>query len=234
LERGQGSTESTVNPKRDHPVQYRVTAGLLNIRNGASTRDAVLGQLRKNQVIDALEESPDGRWVKTAFQDREGWVSKKHLKILPYLPGSDEDFAWMSVAEKEIGIIEIPGRLSHPRVLEYLSATDVRSIARTSDETDWCSAFVNWCLSKAGYEGTGSALARSWLDWGQKIDTPRKGCIVIFSRGRRFGHVGFYIGETDTEIIVLGGNQNNPETNISGVNLKYYPKSRLLGYRIPG
>ncbi len=213
---------------------YRVTANFLNVRNGASTRDAILGNLKKNDVVEAVEESPDGRWVRATINGREGWVSKKYLKKMPHLPGPQEDFAWMKIAEVEKGIIEIPGKASHPRVLQYLAATDLNSRARLRDETDWCSAFVNWCLTEAGYEGTRSALARSWLDWGQKIDSPRKGCIVIFSRGFRYGHVGFYVAETETDILVLGGNQQNPATKISEVSERLYPKSRLLGYRIPG
>jgi len=45
--------------------------------------------------------------------------------------------------------------------------------------------------------------------------------------------VGFYLDETETHIKVLGGNQQNPETEIIEVSEKYYPKSELLGYRIP-
>jgi hypothetical protein len=45
--------------------------------------------------------------------------------------------------------------------------------------------------------------------------------------------VGFYLEETDTHIKVLGGNQQNMETKLFEVSEKYYPKSELLGYRIP-
>jgi len=91
-------------------------------------------------------------------------------------------------------------------------------------------------VEKAGYVGTKSALSTSWLKWGRKIDTPIKGCIAIFSRDGG-GHVGFYIDETPTlsenYIRILGGNQEHMETDIGAVNLKYYLKSKLLGYRVP-
>jgi hypothetical protein len=71
------------------------------------------------------------------------------------------------------------------------------------------------------------------LSWGQAIQTPRRGCIVVFQREKKFGHVGFYLEETDTEIKVLGGNQQNLQTRMFEVSEKYYPRSELLGYRIP-
>jgi uncharacterized protein (TIGR02594 family) len=128
----------------------------------------------------------------------------------------------------------VPGSGNNPRVLEYLQSTTNLSRSATSrDETPWCSAFVNWCLRQAGYERTKNALARSWLSWGQPIDTPRRGCIVVFQREKKFGHVGFYLEETEAHIKVLGGNQQDLETRIFEVSKKYYPRSELLGYRIP-
>ena len=119
-------------------------------------------------------------------------------------------------------------------MLEYLQATsNLGSAARSRDETPWCSAFVNWCVKQAGLVGTKSALARSWLNWGEPLSTPRRGCIAVFERERIFGHVGFYLEETDTQIKVLGGNQQDPQTGVYQVGEKFYPKSALLGYRQP-
>ena len=47
---------------------------------------------------------------------------------------------------------------------------------------------------------------------------------MIFTRDGG-GHVAFYVGETATQIKVLGGNQSN------SVSVANYPKSRLLGFR---
>lgn len=95
----------------------------------------------------------------------------------------------------------------------------------------WCAAFANAILSQAGYEGTGSLLARSFLGYGIPTTYPAEGDIAVFSRGRNqvAGHVGFYVGEETVEgvkyIKVLGGNQRK------GVSVAYYPAGRLLGYR---
>lgn len=97
--------------------------------------------------------------------------------------------------------------------------------------TAWCAAFVNGVLGASGSKGTGKLNARSFLSWGQPVDEPQQGDVVVFSRGNSSwqGHVGFYMGTEvrngETYIKVLGGNQSNK------VKESYYPASRLLGYR---
>jgi uncharacterized protein (TIGR02594 family) len=96
----------------------------------------------------------------------------------------------------------------------------------------WCADFVNASLSKAGHAGTGSGLARSFLNYGQKVDKPEVGDIVVLTRGDPkswTGHVGFYEGtDPDGRIRVLGGNQSNAVTSAA------YAPDRVLGYRRPG
>ena len=56
---------------------------------------------------------------------------------------------------------------------------------------------------------------------------------MVFSREVKFGHVGFYLSETESEIKVLGGNQQDAVTQVFQVSEKFYPKANLLGYRLP-
>ena len=213
--------------------KYRSTANL-NIREAPAATSKILGRLAIDDVIEKVGESEDGKWVRFLFNGLEGWSSKRYMAKVPYIPPPGEDFPWMIIAQQEMGVNEIPGSGNNPRVLQYLrSTTNLNRSATSKDETPWCSAFVNWCLEQSGNERTKNALARSWLGWGQAVDTPRRGCIVVFQREKKFGHVGFYLEETETHIKVLGGNQQNPETKIFEVSEKYYPKSELLGYRIP-
>lgn len=136
---------------------------------------------------------------------------------------SVDNSPWLTIARKEVGIKEyLPG--DNPRIIEYHKAT---KLAAVTDEVPWCSAFVCWCLEKSGHESTHSASARSFLKWGVALEKPEIGCIVIFDRGNGMGHVGFYMGEEDRGIFVLGGNQSNC------VNISMYNKSKLLGYRWP-
>ena len=140
----------------------------------------------------------------------------------------DKPAPWYQIARGEmaLGIKERKGDPDHPKIIEY---HDTTSLHAKDDETPWCSSFVNWCIEKAGIMGTKSARARSWLGWGEAIEEPRHGCVVVFSRppSPTAGHVGFYIAETPTHVDVLGGNQSNQ------VNIASYPKDRVLGYRWP-
>ncbi len=134
---------------------------------------------------------------------------------------------WVDVAKAEIGVKEVAGSKHNPRIVEYHQTTSLKA---KDDETAWCSSFANWVMKQAGETGTNSAAARSWLNWGKKIDKPVPGAIVVFWRGSPTGtqgHVGFYMGEEGNNILVLGGNQSN------GVNISKYSKSQLLGYRMP-
>jgi uncharacterized protein (TIGR02594 family) len=222
----------------DNSEKYRVTTAALNVREMPSNTSKIVGCLTKNQRVEKLDISSDGNWIQHKTAGLQGWSSKKYLEKLVPLPGSGESFPWMPIAEAEKGVIEIPGSENNPRVLEYLnSVTNIGPTWRSRDETPWCSAFVNWCMEKAGYTGTKSALSTSWLRWGQSISKPVKGCLVIFLRENGGGHVGFYVDETVTStatyIKVLSGNQEHADTDIGEVNEKHYLKSKLLGYRLP-
>jgi uncharacterized protein (TIGR02594 family) len=208
-------------------IEYRVTAHSLNVREEPRLRSRIIGALYMDEIVQGISVSGDEYWYKIrTTTGLEGWSSHKFL-VLYDGDIVDEEFSWMPVALQEIGIKEYVGAADNPRIVEYLSSTTLDSEERSNDETPWCSAFVNWCLVKAGYEGTDSAWAKSWLAWGKELDAPRRGCLTLFSRNEG-GHVAFFVGESSSGIDVLGGTQSN------AVKISSYPKSRLLGYRIPG
>jgi uncharacterized protein (TIGR02594 family) len=99
-------------------------------------------------------------------------------------------------------------------------------------EKAWCAAAVNSSLAQSGYRGTGSDMARSFLNWGEATDAPKVGDLAVFSRGDPkgpYGHVGYFQGYDEKgNIKVLGGNQGG------GVNVSSFPKDRLLGFRSVG
>lgn len=141
---------------------------------------------------------------------------------LPTLP------PWYIAARKELGVKEIAGTKHNPRILEYHKSCRGGDVL--DDETPWCSSFANFIMLKAGLMGSGKRNARSWLTWGQELQKPVPGCIVVFWRDSpksAKGHVGFYVGGQGGEILVLGGNQGN------AVSVTTYPRARLLGYRWP-
>lgn len=102
--------------------------------------------------------------------------------------------------------------------------------------TEWCAAFLNSILNHHGIPGSETVsdhplMARSFLEWGQSVDTPQRGDIMVFRRGNNGweGHVAIYIDTIEkngrTYYRILGGNQNNE------VNVSDYPASLLIDIR---
>ncbi len=133
---------------------------------------------------------------------------------------------WLTIAFAEKRVREIPGDASNPRIIEYDTATTLKA---KSDEIAWCSAFVCWCLEKAGFPSTKSSAARSFVNYGVSVEDPIPGCIVVLSRGTNpaQGHVGFFLSQDDEHVFIYGGNQDDM------VCVEAFEKARVLGYRMP-
>lgn len=134
---------------------------------------------------------------------------------------------WLAVARAEMGVASYPAGQSNPRITEYHHGTNIRGY---DDKASWCSSFVNWTLAQVGIAGTGSALARSWLEWGVALEQPRPGCIAVLYRDDPAswkGHVGFYLRADAQHIHLLGGNQ------LEQVREHFYPLDSVLAYRWP-
>ena len=134
----------------------------------------------------------------------------------------------INIALSQYGVTEIVGYQHNPIVLNYFKEIGHTWVA--TDETAWCSSFVNWVALKAKVERSHKLTARSWLNVGAEIKEPKLNNLVIFWRHKKSswkGHVGFFISYSEDKkyIYVLGGNQNNQ------VNIKKYPVYRLLGFR---
>lgn len=100
----------------------------------------------------------------------------------------------------------------------------------------WCAIFANAKLETAGVKGTRSPASQSFAHSPDflKLDAPALGAIVVFWRGSKgsgLGHIGFYRGERDNYIWVLGGNEGDM------VQIEALPKSSssfgLVGYYWP-
>lgn len=207
---------------------FQVIADRLNLRAEPRLTGSILQTLQKGEELTFLSASGDGYWFKVETNDDvTGWVSQKYLRATAHqeLLKPDEEFPWMTFAFAELGTKEFNGDADNPRIVQYLNTTSLSRSVAAQDETPWCSAFVNWCVESAGIAGTDSAWARNWLHWGKPLSSPRRGCIVVFSRNQA-GHVGFYLGKQGKNLKVLGGNQGD------AVTIASYPAERVLGYRI--
>lgn len=139
---------------------------------------------------------------------------------------------YYEVAIGEVGVREVPGTGSNPRIDEYLMTCGM-----SDDATPWCAAFVGWALNNGGNKGTGSANARSYERWGVAAHTSavspadiQVGDVIVLRRGTKEwqGHVGFFAGAgRDGYIRLLGGNQGD------SVSIAEFPISSIRAVRRP-
>ena len=151
-------------------------------------------------------------------------------KVYPRFAQPD-DPEWLQTAFDEVGTKEIKGFAHTPRIVQYHACT---GLGATDDETPWCSSFMCFIMKQSGIQSTRSAASLSWLRWGKVLDTPVRGCIVIFERADKSGkiipnrgHVGLWLSEDEHVVHVLGGNQRDQ------VGINRYRRDRVIGYRWP-
>lgn len=133
----------------------------------------------------------------------------------------------LQTALSQYGVKELVGKKNNPQILKYFKASGLDP-EKLNDETAWCSAFANWVAKESGYQYSKQLTARSWLNVGTSTQNPQPGDVVVFWRESKDswkGHVGFFVRETKRYVYVIGGNQKNQ------VNIKAFPKTRILDYR---
>jgi len=134
-------------------------------------------------------------------------------------------------ASEEIGVKEISGPASNPRIEEYFDAASSSGSSPFKDDIPWCAAAVAFVLKKCGMQHTSSLMALSYKVWGKSVLKSgwAPGDIVVFERGAigsGSGHVTFLLKiNEDGSLVCLGGNQND-EFCIS-----VYSPSRLVDIR---
>jgi len=90
----------------------------------------------------------------------------------------------------------------------------------------WCGRFMNWALARAGYRGTGSDLALSFLRLPRT--SPHVGAIAVLGRGGHSGHVGIVSGfDAAGNPVIISGNHGHR------VGRGVYSRRRVLAYVSP-
>jgi uncharacterized protein (TIGR02594 family) len=177
--------------------------------------------------LDKLGHSPgiiDGKWGVRTARALKQLLSANGRSAALALPGP---LPWITEAKTTLGRHEARDR---NWLMDWLKR-DGRSLGDPS-KNPWCGDFVETCIRMAlpdepllGALGTNPYWARNWLLFGQAVQ-PVTGAVLIFERGSG-GHVGFAVGQDDTHLYVLGGNQSD------AVTIARIAKSRLLGARWP-
>lgn len=129
-------------------------------------------------------------------------------------------------AVKLYGIYEWRGSDNNPVILDWAKEVGRKvGMAYNADSIPWCGLFCGVVALRAGFDIPDIAVrAKAWLDFGVEVDTPVLGDVLVFDR-KGGGHVGFYVGEDDDTLHVLGGNQSDQ------VNIRRMKRDRLVGVR---
>ena len=97
----------------------------------------------------------------------------------------------------------------------------------------WCGDWAETCIEKAlpdepwpGPVGTNPFFAQNWSSFGVAT-APTRGAAVAFRWSASAGHVGFLIGQSGANYVILGGNQGNR------VSIAEFPKSAAIATRWP-
>lgn len=141
----------------------------------------------------------------------------------------------LDLAERFVGMREVPGSLHNPAVLAMLRLDQSWPQA---DEVPWCGAFANWIAWLLELPRSRDLRARSWLRVGDeiKLTQARAGFdVVIFKRGKAPqpgpdviaapGHVAFFERAGGGRVHVIGGNQGDAVTRAA------FPIGDVLGVR---
>ncbi len=147
---------------------------------------------------------------------------------------------WLITARILTGTDEAPGSLDNPTIMGWKNVIARQFPEMASyvqgyehDSIPWCGYFAAYCLASNGVRPPFGASdtqrflwAASYSGWGTKLDTPRLGCVCVFTRNGG-GHVGFYESDVGDYIFVTGGNQSDT------VSTTRMAKSQLTGYFWP-
>jgi uncharacterized protein (TIGR02594 family) len=132
---------------------------------------------------------------------------------------------YLSLARSHLGLKELTGNNDHPLILSAWVKLNAKWLYKEA----WCGLGVGYCLDAYDYAIPKEFYrAKEWLEWGERLDKPCLGCVVILDRPGGGGHVGFPIGfDYAGRLRVIGANQNNQ------VSVATFDTKRVLGYRMP-
>jgi uncharacterized protein (TIGR02594 family) len=126
------------------------------------------------------------------------------------------------------GTMEMPGAKNNPVIVNWAKETQTKDDNwYGADSIPWCGLFMAVVAQRSGWKVPSLPLAAlSWFRFGKATDTAMLGDVLVFTR-RGGGHVGLYVGESDTTYYVLGGNQSDK------VCISELSKTRIHAIRRP-
>jgi uncharacterized protein (TIGR02594 family) len=131
---------------------------------------------------------------------------------------------WVTLGRKDIGFHEVGDNQGIEQFIQQAKCGQLGD--------PWCAIWANAKLEQSGIGGTRSASSQSFRHSPNfvALQRPAIGALAVFWRNSRtsgLGHIGFYMGETPTQILVLGGNESD------AVRQQFETRNQLIGYWWP-
>jgi uncharacterized protein (TIGR02594 family) len=132
--------------------------------------------------------------------------------------------SWVTVGLKDLGFHETG---NNQGIEKFIAQAHCGKLG-----DPWCAIWTNAKLEQSGIRGTRSPSSQSFRTDKNfvKLKGPALGAIAVYTRGKPksgLGHVGFYMGETKTQVLTLGGNESD------AVRQQFESKVKLVGYFWP-
>ncbi|MBB5447157.1 MULTISPECIES: TIGR02594 family protein [unclassified Paraburkholderia] len=203
---------------------------------------STIGGVSSVSSIARTKEQPDSV---AAVQLRDGEKPENVLHVIQYRSETDHPQTdlmagrhapWMQIAEREFKAGVRRRGTKHPdqHIIEYFTATSVGR--QKTDMIAYCAAFINWCMTQCGYDGSHSAMANSFAKWGRptRENMPAYGAVALVHFPEGGYHVTFVNGRPSNMahgplIATLGGNQGRDHE----VSHSKLPASWVTHYRFP-
>jgi uncharacterized protein (TIGR02594 family) len=113
-------------------------------------------------------------------------------------------------ARKDLGLAEVPGGRSHPRIALAIQLA-ASWLDRDDSKTAWCGCIRGlWGLETGTGVPAAHYRAANWLNWGVEValKDAKRGDTVVLKRQGGF-HVGLWDRIENGKVYLLGGNQSN-------------------------
>lgn len=209
---------------------------------------------RGGKALAKIETSLINEWLAIQKEIEE------LFKHVPSTPTSSSDRPWMDIAwaEQKRWSTIADGEKGTDVDEQYFMAapyfgdiTHADGVGATpGNNPDWCSAFVNWCLHRAGYSHTGHGGNGSFgkrSKWHFKaLKEPRVGCVMLVGKGSRSSHVAFLsrfeklpkgnmklpyeLVWGSQRLYLLGGNQKDNK-KMRVCEKRFYPEYKIFPHK---
>ncbi len=164
---------------------YRVTASVLNVREGPSTSEAIVGSLPLNSVVKGLEKNDDGTWIKILRESDglTGWCFAAYLEETTEPPPTGPK-NWYQFNETTLYVRKEPnasaeslGYLTHGQIVLGLESNADKTwvrIQRFDGLIGWASAAYLTDLGTTAPEKLTQRIFPGVVYYRQEMQSPRQ------------------------------------------------------------